>query len=114
MPEKSNMLTGVVARIASEIHILSLPTSLTFHILRLPECTRHGCFGFSKDGKESGNDRGGVFKAKTEGGRSFLSLFVFKNVQIVGVKGAPCVPCSIDEGNHSSRPFPYLFLINGY
>jgi len=31
--------------------------------------------------------RGGVFRATTEGGRSFMSLFVFENVRIVGVTG---------------------------
>ncbi|CAM9213606.1 unnamed protein product [Ectocarpus sp. 6 AP-2014] len=34
-----------------------------------------------------GGGRGGVFKAQTEGGRSFLNLFVFKNVRVAGISG---------------------------
>ncbi|CAM9306840.1 unnamed protein product [Pylaiella littoralis] len=30
---------------------------------------------------------GGVFRAQTEGGRSFMNLYVFKNVRVVGIKG---------------------------
>ena len=50
-------------------------------------CPTHpfSIIGCQKDGRSG--DRAGVFKAKTEGGRSFLSLFVFKNIRVMGVTG---------------------------
>ncbi|CAM9550665.1 unnamed protein product [Scytosiphon promiscuus] len=48
-----------------------------------------------------GGGRGGVFKAATEGGRSFMSLFVFRNVQVVEVTGTSyggvCVALEFDK-----------------
>ncbi|CAM9306733.1 unnamed protein product [Pylaiella littoralis] len=43
----------------------------------------------TQENRDGGVSRrgGGVFRAQTEGGRSFMSLYVFKNVQVVGITG---------------------------
>ncbi|CAM9746173.1 unnamed protein product [Ascophyllum nodosum] len=63
-----------------------------FRLLRqdFVEPLREAVLGYRREQKDKdgrSGDRAGVFKAKTEGGRSFLSLFVFKNIRVMGVTG---------------------------